>query len=81
MAGVRWLLKESERRPDPPPIKTDDRKAILVGIVLWLIALGGLLLFLAPVLARGHAWWLWTVFVGLGIGLVLLLVTHWRRHH
>ena len=39
---MRLWLKDSERRPDPEPVKTDDRKAMLVGIALWLVALAGL---------------------------------------
>ena len=77
---MRLWLKDSERRPDPAPIKTDDRKAVLVGLVLWLVALGGLLVFLTPLLASDRGWWLWTVLVGLGIGLILLVYTHRRRH-
>jgi cyanate permease len=77
---MRLWLKDSERRPDPAPVRTDDRKVVLVGLVLWLVALGGLLLFLTPLLAHDRGWWLWTVLVGLGIGLILLVYTHWRRH-
>ena len=76
---MRLWLKDSERRPDPQPLQTDDRKAILVGLVLWLVALGGLLLFLAAVLDGGHAWWLWTVLIGLGLGLVLLVFAHRKQ--
>jgi len=36
---MRLWLKDSERRPDPAPIKTDDRKVVLIGLVLWLVAL------------------------------------------
>ena len=76
---MRLWLKDSERRPDPAPVKTDDRKAVLVGLVAWLLAFGGLLLFLPSVLASRSGWWLWTVLVGLGIGLVLLVYTHLRQ--
>ena len=48
---MRLWLKDCERRPDPAPVKSDDRKAMLVGLVLWLLALVGLLLFLAPLVA------------------------------
>ena len=76
---MRLWLKDSERRPDPVPAKTDDRKAILVGLVLWLVALAGLLLFLPAILASGHGWWLWTVLIGLGLGLVLLVFAHRKQ--
>lgn len=76
---MRWYVRESERRPDPPPVKTDDRKVILVGMVLWLVALGVLLVFLSAVVEAGHVRWLWTVLVGLGLGLVLLVFAHRKQ--
>ena len=76
---MRLWVKDSERRPDPTPVRTDDRKAVLVGLTAWVIALGGLLLFLPAVLSTGAAWWLWTVLVGLGLGLLLLVYVHWRQ--
>ena len=76
---MRIWLKDSERRPDPEPVKTDDRKAVLVGLVLWIFALGGLLLFLNPLVLSGNVWWLWTCVVGLALGLIGLIYTQ-RRH-
>jgi hypothetical protein len=76
---MRLWLKDSERRPDPAPVKTDDRKAILTGIVLWLVALAVLLVFLAPLLEAGNRWLLWTCAIGIALGLAGLLYTH-RRH-
>jgi len=76
---MRLWLKDSERRPDPQPVQSDDRKAILVGLVLWLVALVGLLLFLTPLLDGGREWWLWTVVIGLGLGLVLLVFAQRKK--
>ena len=73
---MRLWVKDDERRPDPEPVQTDDRKAILVGLVLWLAALAGLLVFLNPIIEAGHGWWLWTAVVGLALGLVLLVFAH-----
>lgn len=70
---MRWYIKDSERLPDPPPVPTDDRKVILVGIVLWLIALATLLVFLSAVVEAGRVRWLWTTLVGIGLGLGLLV--------
>ncbi|HWH26238.1 MAG TPA: DUF2530 domain-containing protein [Pseudolysinimonas sp.] len=76
---MRLWLKDSERRPDPDPVKTDDRKAILVGLVLWLVALAGLLLFLGALIDAKNTWWLWTVLIGFGLGLVLLIFAHRKQ--
>ncbi|WP_395640289.1 DUF2530 domain-containing protein [Pseudolysinimonas sp.] len=76
---MRLFLKDSERRPDPAPVKTDDRKVVLVGLVLWIIALGVMLVLLAQLQESGLVWLLWTVVGGLVLGLVLLVYTA-RRH-
>jgi hypothetical protein len=76
---VRLWLKDSERRPDPAPVKTDDRKPMLIGLALWLAALAVLLLFLEPLKAADAGWWLWTCVAGLALGLIGLLYTHWRH--
>jgi hypothetical protein len=76
---MRLFIKDSERRPDPAPLKTDDRKVILVGLVLWILALAGMLLFLGALQESGLVWLLWTVVVGLGLGLVLLVYTTRRQ--
>ena len=76
---MRLWLKDSERRPDPEPVKTDDRKAMLAGLVLWLLALVVLLLFLPALAPAGGTWLLWTCVVGLALGLFGLVVTHRQR--
>ena len=76
---MRLFLKDSERRPDPAPMKTDDRKVVLVGLVLWIVALGVMLALLPQVLDSGLDWLLWTVVGGLVLGLGLLVYTA-RRH-
>ena len=73
---MRLWLKDSERRPDPAPVATDDRKAVLVGIALWIIGLAAVLIFLVPVTAAGDSWWLWACVAGLALGVVGLLYTH-----
>ncbi len=73
---MRLWLKDSERKPDPAPVTTDDRKAMLVGIALWLVALAVLLTFLTPLVTSGNSWWLWTCAAGLALGLLGLIYTH-----
>ena len=76
---MRLWLKDSERRPDPAPVRTDDRKAILIGIALWVAGLALVIALLAPLTAAGNAWWLWACVAGLALGLAGLLYTHWRH--
>ncbi len=76
---VRLWLKDSERRPDPEPVKTDDRKPMLIGILAWLVALAVMLVFIGPLTEAGNTWWLWTCVVGIALGLVGILYTN-RRH-
>ena len=30
---MRWIAKDSERKPDPEPIKGTARKAVLIGMI------------------------------------------------
>lgn len=76
---MRLYVRDSERRPDPAPLKTDDRKVILVGLAAWAIATIVLLAFVGQLAESGRLGWLWTALVGLGLGLVLLAYTHRRR--
>jgi hypothetical protein len=76
---VRLWLKDSERRPDPTPAKTDDRKVVVIGMTAWLVALIVLLFFTAPLAAAGHAWWVFTPAVALGLGLIALVYLQVKR--
>ncbi|WP_263298830.1 DUF2530 domain-containing protein [Leifsonia poae] len=77
---MRLWLRDSERRPDPVPVKTDDRRAVLVGLALWLVALVVVLVFNRALIGAGDGWWFWTVIVGLVLGLVgLVYLTVKRR--
>jgi FtsH-binding integral membrane protein len=76
---MRLFIKDSERRPDPAPVATDDRKVVLVGLVLWIVALGVMLVLLPQLQESGLVWLLWTVVGGLVLGLGLLVYTA-RRH-
>jgi uncharacterized membrane protein YhhN len=76
---VRFWLKDSERRPDPAPVKTDDRKAFLVGTIAWVVALAVFLVLLPTLTAQGHTWWLGTCVAGLVIGVIGLGWSVWRQ--
>ena len=76
---MRLWLKDSERLPDPEPVATDDRKALLVGTVAWLLALAGLVLFIDPLREVGNGWWLWVAIAGIALGLLGLVNVHLRH--
>ncbi|MBX3094204.1 MAG: DUF2530 domain-containing protein [Cryobacterium sp.] len=75
---MRWYLKESERKPDPAPVTTDDRTPMLIGLGVWLLALVGLLA-VPGAHAASPDLWLGTCLVGIALGVVGLLYTHVRR--
>ncbi|MEU7001039.1 DUF2530 domain-containing protein [Nonomuraea sp. NPDC046570] len=52
-------------RPDPEPLKTNDRAAILAGTGLWAVALVVLLILRPP---PEHSWWIWTCVTGIAFG-------------
>ena len=75
---MRLYLRSADRRPDPAPLRTNDRAAILVGMAVWAV------LLVLAVLARhrlaedGHGWWVWTPVAGLALGAYALYYVHRR---
>jgi hypothetical protein len=77
---VRLYLGRSERRPDPEPLRTNDRAAVLVGIATWFV-LGVLAVALHGRLEdAGNGWWVWTPPVGIVLGLFGLRYLRRRDH-
>ena len=70
---MRVFLKDSERRPDPVPVKTDDRRPILIGLAVWVIATIVVVLFFAPMSGSGNSGLLSTCVVGIVLGLAGLV--------
>ncbi|MGI5325837.1 DUF2530 domain-containing protein [Actinomadura nitritigenes] len=54
------------RRPDPPPMRTNDVRVALAGTVAWAVALVVLLVAGTP---SGDRWWLWVCVTGIVTGL------------
>jgi H+/Cl- antiporter ClcA len=54
------------RRPDPPPLETDDVRIAVVGTGAWAVALVALLLIGPP---EADRWWLWVCVTGVVTGL------------
>jgi hypothetical protein len=61
--------RSAGRRPDPAPLRTNDRATVLAGIGLWVVALVVTLVFHGRLAADGQDWWTWTALAGIGLGL------------
>jgi hypothetical protein len=57
------------RRPEPPPLQTNDRVALLVGIGAWLIALAVLGGLHATLARHRELWWLSMCGAGVVMGV------------
>lgn len=79
LVAVRLFLAPHERHPDPEPLRTDDRKAVLVGIGIWLVLLAATLVFRDDLVATGRGWWTWTCAAGAGLGVLGLAYLHHRE--
>lgn len=76
---MRLRLRPDERRPDPEPLETDDRKAVVVGTVVWIVVLVVMLVQRDDLVAEGRGWWLWTCVAGASLGGLGLLYLHRRE--
>jgi hypothetical protein len=57
------------RRPDPPPLRTNEYLPPIVGTALWCVAAIVLAVKHSEMAARGQGWWLWVAVAGIVIGL------------
>jgi LPXTG-motif cell wall-anchored protein len=76
---VRLYQRSADRRLDPPPVTTNDRAIVLVGVALWIVALALTLVFHERLADAGRAWWTWTALAGIAGGLLGLLYISRRR--
>ncbi len=75
---MRLYQRSADRRPDPPPLATNDRVTVLVGILGWVVLLVLALAFRDRLVAEGRGWWVWTPVAGVLLGLTGL--RYLRRH-
>lgn len=55
--------------PDPPPLETDDARAVLVGTAAWALALVVLLVLRVTDVGAVRDWWLGMCGYGIALGL------------
>ena len=68
---MKFYIKDSERKPDPEPVKTNAKLAILVGLGLWSLALV-VLLFAGSAIPAAQESWSFTCLAGIALGLYAL---------
>lgn len=73
---MRLFLRDSERRPDPLQVQTDDRKAMLSGLAAWGVGVVAVLLGVVPLSEDKTTAVLWCILAGLVLGLIGLAYTH-----
>lgn len=56
------------RRPDPPPLATDDVRVVTIGALAWVVALVALLPFYGALDRADRLWWIWACAAGAALG-------------
>lgn len=67
------------RRPDPPPLETDDVRTVAVGTAAWAVALVVLLALRLATDVRVETWWLQMCAAGALLGLAGVRYCRRRR--
>jgi hypothetical protein len=73
---VRWTVSPQQRRPNPEPLQTDDRLAVLIGTCVWVLLGVGGLVRRSALDAAGDGWWLWVCLAAVALGIVGLAHLH-----
>jgi hypothetical protein len=76
---MRLWLTESERRPDPAPVRTDARKALVAGTAGWIVALVVALIAREWLESIGFGWFVAAAAIGVALGVAGLVVVQLRR--
>lgn len=69
---MRWIAKDSERKPDPEPIKGTAKKAVIVGMIGFAVALVVVVIFYDSIQSPNKIWYPYTAAVGLLLGVFAL---------
>lgn len=65
--------------PPTKPVDVDGVRTVLVGTVMWLVALVVVLVMRDDLAESGREWWVWTCVAGVGLGLLGYAYTRRRR--
>jgi fatty acid desaturase len=70
---MKFYVKDSLRKTDPAPVKTNAKLVFTVGLVLWVLALVAVLAFYPALTASEQALWPYTCAVGIILGIIGLI--------
>lgn len=62
------------------PMDVDGVRTMIVGTILWVVALIALLPFVGKLNDAGNSWWPWTCIAGFGLGLIGIEYCRRRRN-
>jgi hypothetical protein len=65
---MRWIAKDSDRKPDPAPIMGTAKIAVIVGMIGFALALVFILVFYNQITSPHKIWYPYTCVVGLVLG-------------
>lgn len=66
---MRWIAKDSERKPDPTPMTGTARIAVIVGLIGFAVALILSIVFYEQITSPNKVWYPYTCLVGLVLGV------------
>ena len=69
---MRWVVKDSERKPDPEPIEGTARKAVLIGIAGFAVAFLLIVIFYEQITSPNKIWYPYTCLVAIVLGIFAL---------
>ena len=79
LSSLRAMASRALRRPDPPPLETDDVHVVAVGTALWGLGLVVLLVLRLTGAAQVREWWMVMCVAGIALGLLGVRYCQRRR--
>jgi len=69
---MRWIVKDSERKPDPEPIKGTAKLAVWIGLAGFTIGFFLILFFYDSITSPNKVWYPYTCLVAILLGIFAL---------
>ena len=69
---MRWIAKDSERKPDPEPIKGTARIAVIIGLIGFALCFLAIVIFYDSITSPNKIWYPYTCLVAIILGIFAL---------